>query len=136
MRSHVSVGYELYLKEVYDLLRTELEKVKQEKEGLDFKIAKFDKSAKDLDQLLESQITEKSKKGFGYNAVLSLSRGCDYVDQNFRLILFRYLKEFKELLREENDAPILRMGQRMEGEDGVFSLSWSQDLRKPKNWNG
>ncbi|GJX62834.1 hypothetical protein Tco_0295734 [Tanacetum coccineum] len=60
-----------YKREVYDLLRTELEKVKQEKEGLDFKIAKFDKSAKDLDQLLESQITEKSKKGFGYNAVLS-----------------------------------------------------------------
>ncbi|GKB28315.1 hypothetical protein Tco_0867716, partial [Tanacetum coccineum] len=29
------------------LLRTELEKVKQEKEGVDFKIAKFDKSAKD-----------------------------------------------------------------------------------------
>ncbi|GKA33225.1 hypothetical protein Tco_0719592 [Tanacetum coccineum] len=47
------------------------EKVKQEKEGFDFKIAKFDKSAKDLDQLLGSQITDKSKKGFGYNAVPS-----------------------------------------------------------------
>ncbi|GJT75596.1 hypothetical protein Tco_1042321 [Tanacetum coccineum] len=53
------------------LLRTELEKVKQEKEGFDFKIAKFDKSAKDLDQLLGSQITNKSKKGFGYNVVPS-----------------------------------------------------------------
>ncbi|GKB27850.1 hypothetical protein Tco_0867251 [Tanacetum coccineum] len=31
------------------LLRTELEKVKQEKEGFEFKIAKFDKSAKDLE---------------------------------------------------------------------------------------
>ncbi|GKC89547.1 hypothetical protein Tco_1150196, partial [Tanacetum coccineum] len=31
------------------LLRAELEKVKQENEGFDFKIAKFDKSAKDLD---------------------------------------------------------------------------------------
>ncbi|GJT54016.1 putative ribonuclease H-like domain-containing protein [Tanacetum coccineum] len=36
------------------LLRTELEKVKQEKEGFDFKIAKFDKSAKDLNEMLES----------------------------------------------------------------------------------
>ncbi|GJT18566.1 putative ribonuclease H-like domain-containing protein [Tanacetum coccineum] len=45
------------------LLRTELEKVKQEKEGVDFKIAKFDKSAKDLNEMLESQITDKSKKG-------------------------------------------------------------------------
>ncbi|GKA10228.1 ribonuclease H-like domain-containing protein [Tanacetum coccineum] len=52
------------------LLRTELEKVKQEKEGVDFKIAKFDKSAKDLDQLLGSQITDNSKKGLGYSAVL------------------------------------------------------------------
>ncbi|GKA19516.1 ribonuclease H-like domain-containing protein [Tanacetum coccineum] len=53
------------------LLRTELEKVKQEKEGFEFKIAKFEKSAKDLDQLLASQITDKSKKGFGYNVVPS-----------------------------------------------------------------
>ncbi|GJV54913.1 hypothetical protein Tco_1455918 [Tanacetum coccineum] len=53
------------------LLRTELEKVKQEKEGFDFKIAKFDKSAKDLNEMLESQITDKSKKGVGYKAVPS-----------------------------------------------------------------
>ncbi|GJY05887.1 hypothetical protein Tco_0371827 [Tanacetum coccineum] len=53
------------------LLRTELEKVKQEKEGVDFKIAKFDKCAKDLNEMLECQITDKSKKGVGYNAVPS-----------------------------------------------------------------
>ncbi|GJR88677.1 hypothetical protein Tco_0212688 [Tanacetum coccineum] len=53
------------------LLRTELEKVKEEKEGFEFKIAKFEKSAKDLDQLLASQITDKSKTGFGYNVVPS-----------------------------------------------------------------
>ncbi|GJW28790.1 hypothetical protein Tco_0045665 [Tanacetum coccineum] len=53
------------------LLRNELEKVKQEKEGFEFKIAKFEKSTKDLDQLLASQITDKSKKGFGYNVVPS-----------------------------------------------------------------
>ncbi|GKB94676.1 hypothetical protein Tco_0980813, partial [Tanacetum coccineum] len=45
------------------------EKVKQEKDGIDFKIEKFDKASKDLDQLLESQITDKSKKGLGYSAV-------------------------------------------------------------------
>ncbi|GJW40212.1 hypothetical protein Tco_0066057, partial [Tanacetum coccineum] len=53
------------------LLRDELEKVKQEKEGFEFKIAKFEKSAKDLDQMLESQITDKSKKGVGYHVVPS-----------------------------------------------------------------
>ncbi|GJZ32944.1 putative ribonuclease H-like domain-containing protein [Tanacetum coccineum] len=43
--------------------------VKQEKKGIEFKIEKFDKASKDIDKLLESQITDKSKKGLGYNAV-------------------------------------------------------------------
>ncbi|GKA03287.1 putative ribonuclease H-like domain-containing protein, partial [Tanacetum coccineum] len=55
----------------WGLLKTELEKVKEEKEGFEFKIAKFEKSSKDLDDLLASQVTDKSKKGFGYNAVPS-----------------------------------------------------------------
>ncbi|GKC23276.1 hypothetical protein Tco_1025426 [Tanacetum coccineum] len=63
-----SVGHKEYQ---MGLLRTELEKLKQEKEWFEFKIAKFDKSAKDLEQLLGSQITNKSKKGFGYNVVPS-----------------------------------------------------------------
>ncbi|GJR05561.1 putative ribonuclease H-like domain-containing protein [Tanacetum coccineum] len=51
-----------------NVLKSELEKVKQEKDGIDFKIEKFDKASKDLDQLLGSQITDKSKKGLGYSA--------------------------------------------------------------------
>ncbi|GJV86381.1 ribonuclease H-like domain-containing protein [Tanacetum coccineum] len=50
-------------------LKTEFAKLKQEKDAIDFKIEKFDKASKDLDQLLGSQITDKSKKGFGYSAV-------------------------------------------------------------------
>ncbi|GJZ11994.1 putative ribonuclease H-like domain-containing protein [Tanacetum coccineum] len=61
-------GHKEYL---MGLLKTELEKVKEEKEGFEFKIAKFEKSSKDLDKLLASQITGKSKKGFGYNVVPS-----------------------------------------------------------------
>ncbi|GKC12188.1 putative ribonuclease H-like domain-containing protein [Tanacetum coccineum] len=49
--------------------KSEFEKVKQEKDGIDFKIEKFDKASKDLDQLLGSHITNKSKKGLGYSAV-------------------------------------------------------------------
>ncbi|GJY33528.1 hypothetical protein Tco_0417997 [Tanacetum coccineum] len=52
-----------------NVLKSEFEKVKQEKEGIKFKIEKFDKASKDLDKLLESQITDKSKKGLGYSAV-------------------------------------------------------------------
>ncbi|GJU48486.1 putative ribonuclease H-like domain-containing protein [Tanacetum coccineum] len=51
------------------VLKTEFENVKQEKEGIDFKIAKFDNASKDLDKLLASQITDKSKKGLGYHVV-------------------------------------------------------------------
>ncbi|GKF95571.1 hypothetical protein Tco_0288306 [Tanacetum coccineum] len=50
-------------------LKVEFEKLKKEKDIIDFKIDKFDKASKDLDQLLESQIIDKSKKGFGYSAV-------------------------------------------------------------------
>ncbi|GKD29372.1 putative ribonuclease H-like domain-containing protein [Tanacetum coccineum] len=50
-----------------NVLKSEFEKVKQEKDGIDFKIEKFDKASKDLDQLLGSQITDKSKKGLGYS---------------------------------------------------------------------
>ncbi|GJS82037.1 putative ribonuclease H-like domain-containing protein [Tanacetum coccineum] len=51
------------------VLKTEFEKVKQEKEGIEFKIEKFDNASKSLDKLLGSQITDRSKKGLGYNVV-------------------------------------------------------------------
>ncbi|GKF37711.1 hypothetical protein Tco_0114469 [Tanacetum coccineum] len=63
-----SVGHKEYL---MGLLKTELKKVKEEKEGFEFKLAKFEKSSKDLDDLLASQVIDKSKKGFGYNVVPS-----------------------------------------------------------------
>ncbi|GKC93496.1 hypothetical protein Tco_1158938, partial [Tanacetum coccineum] len=52
-----------------NVLKSEFEKVKQEKEVIEFKIEKFDKASKDLDKLLGGQITDKSKKGLGYSAV-------------------------------------------------------------------
>ncbi|GKB32143.1 putative ribonuclease H-like domain-containing protein, partial [Tanacetum coccineum] len=52
-----------------NVLKSEFEKVKQEKEDIEFKIKKFDNTSKSLNKLLESQITDKSKKGLGYNVV-------------------------------------------------------------------
>ncbi|GJV61185.1 putative ribonuclease H-like domain-containing protein [Tanacetum coccineum] len=52
-----------------NVLKSEFEKVKQEKEGIEFKIEKFNNASKSLDKLLGSQITDKSKKGLGYNVV-------------------------------------------------------------------
>ncbi|GJZ07634.1 putative ribonuclease H-like domain-containing protein [Tanacetum coccineum] len=42
---------------------------KLRKEGIEFKIEKFDNASKSLDKLLGSQITEKSKKDLGYDTV-------------------------------------------------------------------
>ncbi|GKE30183.1 hypothetical protein Tco_1445567, partial [Tanacetum coccineum] len=52
-----------------NVLKSEFEKVKQEKEVIEFKIEKFDNASKSLNKLLESQITNKSKKVLGYNVV-------------------------------------------------------------------
>ncbi|GKB51844.1 hypothetical protein Tco_0902597 [Tanacetum coccineum] len=52
-----------------NVLKSDFKKVKQEKEGFEFKIEKFDNASKSLNKLLGSQITDKSKKGLGYNDV-------------------------------------------------------------------
>ncbi|GJT28216.1 ribonuclease H-like domain-containing protein [Tanacetum coccineum] len=67
------------------LLRTELEKVKQEKEGFDFKIAKFDKSAKDLNEMLESleEFKEPEVNEYGpRDSSLKPTTGCDKESDN------------------------------------------------------
>ncbi|GKF69006.1 hypothetical protein Tco_0198685 [Tanacetum coccineum] len=54
------------------MLKSKLEKLKQEKESNKLKIEKFENASKSLDKLIKSQITNKSRKGMGfvsYNAV-------------------------------------------------------------------
>ncbi|GJV71087.1 putative ribonuclease H-like domain-containing protein [Tanacetum coccineum] len=54
------------------MIKSELEKIKQEKESNQLKIENFDNASKCLDKLIGSQITDKSRKGVGfvnYNAV-------------------------------------------------------------------
>nr|GEV06536.1 ribonuclease H-like domain-containing protein [Tanacetum cinerariifolium] len=50
-------------------LTKELELIKKEKEGLDTKLASFQTASKDLDNLLESQKSDKKKEGLGYSVV-------------------------------------------------------------------
>ncbi|GJU11637.1 putative ribonuclease H-like domain-containing protein [Tanacetum coccineum] len=67
------------------VLKTEFEKVKQEKEGIDFKIEKFDKASKDLNQLLESQITDKKPEFNRYvprDTVLKYTIECGNESEN------------------------------------------------------
>ncbi|GJS94028.1 putative ribonuclease H-like domain-containing protein [Tanacetum coccineum] len=48
------------------MLKSELEKLKQEKESNQLKIENFNNASKSLDKLLGSQITDKSRKGVGF----------------------------------------------------------------------
>ncbi|GKC95302.1 putative ribonuclease H-like domain-containing protein [Tanacetum coccineum] len=78
-----------------NVLKSEFEKVKQEKEGIEFKIEKFDKASKDLDKLLGSLITDKSKKGLGYSAV-PLPHSLIYNIPKKLDLSYSSLDEFKE----------------------------------------
>ncbi|GJX26171.1 putative ribonuclease H-like domain-containing protein [Tanacetum coccineum] len=51
-----------------NVLKSEFEKVKQEKEGIEFKIEKFDNASKSLNKLLESQITDKNPEFKSYSS--------------------------------------------------------------------
>nr|GEW51084.1 hypothetical protein [Tanacetum cinerariifolium] len=51
-----------------NVLKSQLEKIKQEKEGIQLKIENFDNASKSLDKLLGSQITNKSKNGLGFQS--------------------------------------------------------------------
>ncbi|GKB66226.1 ribonuclease H-like domain-containing protein [Tanacetum coccineum] len=102
------------------LLRTEFEKVKLEKEGFEFKIAKFEKSAKDLDQLLANQITDKTKKETDVNAYsprdssLKPTIGCDKESNNSK----------------ENNDDSLEQHQKTDTETSSFK----SPLKVDKDW--
>nr|GEY39786.1 hypothetical protein [Tanacetum cinerariifolium] len=52
-----------------EILKKESETLKKEKEGVDGKLAGFLTASKDLDNLIESQRSDKNKEGLGYNVV-------------------------------------------------------------------
>ncbi|GJQ89118.1 putative ribonuclease H-like domain-containing protein [Tanacetum coccineum] len=76
-------------------LKAEFEKLKQAKDAIDFKIEKFDKASKDLDQLLGIQITDKSKMGFGY-CIVPPPHPLIYNRPNKLDMSYSGLDEFKE----------------------------------------
>nr|GEZ43486.1 hypothetical protein [Tanacetum cinerariifolium]GEZ43615.1 hypothetical protein [Tanacetum cinerariifolium] len=61
--------YNQSYKESNESLKKKLETLQQEKEGVDGKLAGLLTTSKDLDNLIESQRSEKNKEGLGYTAV-------------------------------------------------------------------
>nr|GEV45234.1 hypothetical protein [Tanacetum cinerariifolium] len=55
--------------ECIEILKKKLETFKEEKEGVDGKLACLLKASKDLDNLIESQRSDKNKDGLGYSDV-------------------------------------------------------------------
>nr|GEX40429.1 hypothetical protein [Tanacetum cinerariifolium] len=61
--------YKAYNLKCIKTLDKELEEVKLEKDGLDGKLAGLLKASKNIDNLIESQRSDKVKEGVGYNDV-------------------------------------------------------------------
>nr|GEW63918.1 hypothetical protein [Tanacetum cinerariifolium] len=61
--------YDKGKKECIESLRNELETLKKEKEVVDGKLAGLLTASKDLDNLIESQRSDKNKEGLGYSVV-------------------------------------------------------------------
>ncbi|GJU65743.1 putative ribonuclease H-like domain-containing protein [Tanacetum coccineum] len=75
-----------------NVLKSEFKKVKQEKEGIEFKIEKFDKASKDLDQLLG----KPRIKGVYYNYTTNMTRSNAQRNMVPRAVLMKTnLKTFK-----------------------------------------
>ncbi|GJR04154.1 hypothetical protein Tco_0527138 [Tanacetum coccineum] len=104
-------------------LKAKFERLKQAKDAIDFKIEKFDKASKDLDQLLGSQITDKSKKES--NIIKESDNSKENSDKSLVKELESQVKgcfvkgcechtskkvseEEPKKVRENNDAPIIK----------------------------
>ncbi|GKB62301.1 hypothetical protein Tco_0918487, partial [Tanacetum coccineum] len=116
--------------------KNEFEKVKQEKEGIEFKIEKFDKASKDLDKLLGSQITDKSKKGLGYN-VVPPSHPLIYNRPKKLDLSYSGLNEFKAYGSEDkqvskDSSSFLESSLNVDKET-VFPVDKKVEFVKPKN---
>nr|GFC15827.1 hypothetical protein [Tanacetum cinerariifolium] len=55
--------------ECIEILKKKLETLKEEKEGVDRKLAGLLTASKDINNLIESQRSDKNKEGLGYSVV-------------------------------------------------------------------
>nr|GEY19239.1 hypothetical protein [Tanacetum cinerariifolium] len=82
------------------MLKSELEKLKQEKESTRLKIKFFDNASKSLDKLIGSQIPDKSRKGVRSSNSPSLKA--------MDLSLVRVSEDISNEVRESLDAPLVK----------------------------
>ncbi|GJU69901.1 ribonuclease H-like domain-containing protein [Tanacetum coccineum] len=105
------------------VLKSELEKLKQEKESNQLKIEKFDNVSKSLDKLIGSQIPDKSRKGLGfesYNAVPPPPTGKNVSEDTSNEI------------KESSDAPLVKELVSNDKKKNVFPTVSKIDFVRPK----
>ncbi|GJX87890.1 retrovirus-related pol polyprotein from transposon TNT 1-94 [Tanacetum coccineum] len=127
MRARKSVGHKEYQ---MGLLRDELEKVKQEKEGFEFKIAKFDKSAKDLEQLLVSleEFKEPEVNEYGpRNSSLKPTIGCDKESKNCKENTDDSLEQHQKTDTETSSVKEVEPKKVRENNDASIIEDWVSD---------
>ncbi|GJX17707.1 putative ribonuclease H-like domain-containing protein [Tanacetum coccineum] len=121
------------------VLKTEFEKVKQEKEGIDFKIAKFDNASKDLDKLLVSldEFKEPDFNGYGpRETVLKSTIDCDKESDNSKENTDDSLE--KEQV-SDNESSFVKSPLKVDKEtiidwkETVFHTAKKVEFVKPKN---
>ncbi|GJS03543.1 putative ribonuclease H-like domain-containing protein [Tanacetum coccineum] len=82
-------NYELKCREIkINNLNTELEKVVKERDELKLKIEKWEESSKNLDELLNSQMSARDKTGLGYGTQLNEMSNNSETDSEISLSVF------------------------------------------------
>ncbi|GJR53365.1 ribonuclease H-like domain-containing protein [Tanacetum coccineum] len=96
-------NYELKCREIkINNLNLELEKVVKERDELKLKIEKWEESSKNLDELLNSQMSAKDKTGLGYGTQLNEMSNNSETDSEISLSVF-YIRSSDEENTPAND---------------------------------
>ncbi|GKF97037.1 hypothetical protein Tco_0292858 [Tanacetum coccineum] len=82
-------NYELKCREIkINNLNLELEKVVKERDELNLKIVKWEESSKNLNELLNSQMSARDKTGLGYGTQLNEMSNISETDSKISLSIF------------------------------------------------
>ncbi|GJZ27088.1 hypothetical protein Tco_0571341 [Tanacetum coccineum] len=96
-------NYELKCREIkINNLNLELEKIVKERDELKDKIAKWDESTKNLDEILNSQMSARDKTGLGYGTQLNELSSNHETDSENSLSIFDVRSSDEENI-PEND---------------------------------
>ncbi|GKD15728.1 putative ribonuclease H-like domain-containing protein [Tanacetum coccineum] len=132
-------NYELKCREIkINNLNLELEKVVKERDELKLKIEKWEESSKNLDELLNSQMSARDKTGLGYGTQLNEMSNNSETDSEISLSVFdvRSSDEENTPANDRSNAPTNESSsQALVAQDGLGGYDWSNDFEiEPVNY--